>query len=376
MKSKLLPIVALFTSFNLSAWEIDLGSAAEYNIFVQNDFTHTGTSDSQGKIAVGGNASVDQYDVGINYNPNTNLPGVQFWERESGYSDVLVVQGNLSVNRADNIKGNLVLGGELIKNGTTVNAPNSLVPGNDPVLGEVFNFTDRPLDFDSAFSYLTQLSSDLAQLTNTGEIVAKGNQWWQSTQEFIFTPNNTLMNEQGVLVMDFDGANLQEVTSFTATGLDANMPIIINISGTDISFDSIDYFGDLAQEYAGDLSYVGGKKKMPNNILFNFYEAEHLAMTSGGFYGNILAPTADFEFLSGDLSGQVIAKSWTSNSGAQANLWNGLYPSAEGERANVEIAEPTSIALFLLAILAMLSFQRRSYTALTLSNPLAAVQCR
>ena len=77
--------------------------------------------------------------------------------------------------------------------------------------------------------------------------------------------------------------------------------------------------------------------------LYNFYEAETVSFRDG-FSGHILAPKADFNFLGGNLSGQIIAKSMTSYS--QANLWNGLYEGASIKTP--EVSEPHNLAFFLL----------------------------
>ncbi|KMT66012.1 choice-of-anchor A family protein [Catenovulum maritimum] len=355
MKLKFLLVLSLF-SINLHAWEIDLGVAKDYNIFVQNDFTHTAWSDSQGKIAVGGDANIGNLDVAVNYNPNQSLHGVQFVEAGAGYDDVLVVAGDVSVSRVDNIKGNLVLGGDLIKSGSVVNDPNALVQGQDPVLGEVFNFSDKPIDFDGAFEHLNQLSEDLAALSNTGEIIAKGNADWTSETEFIFTPDNELVNDAGVLVVSISGENLKKATDFYSTNLDPSTPIVVNVSGTDVHLDWVTYYDDLAQNYSGEFAYVGGQKNMPSNIIYNFYEAEEVTIDHSGFYGHILAPKADFEILGGDLSGQVIAKSWQS-SGGQFNLWNGLYPSGESPETPA-VSEPAMLVLFAFALFLALRKRR------------------
>lgn len=345
--------LTLFFLFSLpaTAWDVDLGVAADYNIFVENDFTHQGWSDSQGKIAVGGNANITNYDVAVNYEPGTSREGVQFWQESSGYSDVLVVEGDLYTSRTDNIKGNVVLGGDLYYNGTLT----SETSNDNYAMGEVNDdYAADGIDFDSAFDYLTTLSESLADMTDTGEIVAVGNEWWTSTQQFIFTPDQTAVDETGALILSIDADTLKNATDFFSSSLDPDTPIIVNVSGTNVDLDWVTYYDDLAQQYSGDTAYVGGQKNMPSNIIYNFYEAETITLNSG-FYGNILAPNADFTFVSGDLSGQVIAKSWTSYSGAQANLWNGLYPGVDGPDTpgsgdSVVVSAPASSVLFFLGL--------------------------
>ena len=258
MQFKSLALISLLISAPAAAYEVDLGVASEYNIFVQNDFTHVGGSDSQGKIAVGGNASIDSYDVGVNYNPHQQLQGVQFVSPGDEYQDVLVVQGDLKTSGTDNIKGNLVLGGKLTAHQYwptegfyEVDDPNSLVEGKDPVNGKVFDFnTHNPIDFDAAFSDLNKLSEDLADMSATGDLVQIG----QSPQ-YTFTPNQQLIDETGVFIAKIDGNILKHATDFYENGLDADTPIIINVSGKEVDFDSVKYYGNLAQLYTGPLGF-------------------------------------------------------------------------------------------------------------------------
>ena len=337
---------------NAQAFAVDLGVAKDYNIFVKGDFNHKGYSDSQGKIAVGGDANIDALDVAVNYQQNNNLPGIHFDQNNSAVSDVLVVQGDLTVkkHRVDNIKGNLVLGGSFFKGKTEIVSPNDLAQGQNPVInvGKIKNYDTNPINFNAAFDHLENLSTELSMLATTGDIVAKGNKWWKSQKEFIFTPDSDFVNSDGTLVLNLTGEALKSATDFYATNIDASTPIIVNVSGTDVHFDSINYHNELAQHYTGDLKYQGDQKKIPSNIIYNFYEAESVTMDGGGFYGHILAPKADFTILGGDLSGQVIAKTWTS-SGGQFNLWNGLYPSQEENLPATAVPEPATALLLLLA---------------------------
>ncbi|WP_016956099.1 choice-of-anchor A family protein [Catenovulum agarivorans] len=345
MKFKSLALVSVLFSASALSYEVDLGVAADYNIFVQNDFTHTGWADSQGKIAVGGNASLDNYDVAVNFSSTEGRDGVQFWQGETGYADVLVVQGDLSTNRNSNqIKGNLVLGGDLYKQGSLVNDIDALPSWENPVNGEVFSYEHNPINFDTAFAALNKLSEDLANMANTGNLVAEGNEHWTSTSGFIFTPDQALVDEAGAFIATIDGETLKNAADFKSVNLDANTPIIINVSGKNVSFDSVNYYDNLAQSYAGPYDTSRTDKKSPSSILYNFYEAESIEF-SGGFMGHILAPKADFSYLGGDLSGQLIAKSMTSN--AQMNLWQGLYdePTIGGTPV---VSEPQTIAFFLL----------------------------
>lgn len=320
-------ILALVISTQASAISIDLGAATGYNLFIKENFTQPG-ADSQGKIAIGGNANIGQYDVGVNYEPNTWRDGKQFWTEPGKYSDVLVVGGDLTTTQWawGNIKGNLVLGGKLT-DGSSKNA----------VLGSTTKAT--PIDFNTAFTQFAALSQQLASQSNTGGLDFKYNNW--------LILDGTSSDD--VYVTNITGKMLANATDLTANGLDRNDTLVINVSGKNINFDSLNY-GKRESFDALDMS--------SSNILYNFFEAENITF-SGGIKGNILAPNANFTFLQGDLSGQVIAKSWTGGWGAQANLWDGFFvppvelPPISTTPPTVDVPEPSSVLLLLCGLLAL-----------------------
>lgn len=325
-------VLALLISTHAAAINIDLGPATGYNLFIKENFTQPG-ADSQGKIAIGGNANIGQYDVAVNYEPGTRRDGIQFWTDPGKYADVLVVGGNLTTTQWawGNVKGNLVLGGELTQ-GSSKNA----------VLGTTTK--GKPIDFDAAFKQFTNLSQTLAGQSNTGGVEFKYNNW--------LILDGSASND--VYVANITGQMLASATDLTATGLDKNDTLIINVSGKNINFDSLNY-GQRESFNALDMS--------ASNILFNFFEAETITF-SGGIKGNILAPNADFTFLQGDLSGQVIAKSWTGGWGAQANLWDGFFvppidpPTPTTPPTTVEVSEPATLLLLVFGLLALVAIRR------------------
>lgn len=321
-------VFALLASVQASAISIDLGPASDYNIFIKGNFTQPG-ADSQGKIAIGGNANIGQYDVAVNYEPNTWRDGMQFWTQPGKYSDVLVVGGNLTTTQWawGNIKGNLILGGELTP-GSSSNA----------VLGSTTKGT--PIDFNSAFEQFTALSQELASNENTGGLEFKYNNW-------LILDGSAASN---VYFANITGDMLGRATDLTASGLDQNDTLVINVSGKHINFDSLNY---------GQRESFGALNMSASNILYNFFEAESITF-SGGIKGNFLAPNADFTFLQGDLSGQVIAKSWTGSWGAQANLWDGFFvppvddtPPSKGTPPVISVSEPPPLLLLLGGLLAL-----------------------
>ena len=318
-------VFALFAAAQAGAISIDLGPASGYNLFIKGNFTQPG-ADSQGKIAIGGNANIGQYDVGVNYEPNTHRDGIQF-NQTGQYDDVLVVGGNLTTTQWawGNIKGNLVLGGELTA-GSSTNA----------VKGTTTKGT--PIDFDGAFAQFTALSQELATHDNTGGLDFKYNNW-------LILDGSA---ESNLYFANITGDMLASATDMTATGLKQDDTLVINVSGKYINFDSLNY---------GQRENFGALDMSPSNILYNFFEAESITF-SGGIKGNFLAPNADFTFLQGDLSGQVIAESWTGGWGAQANLWNGYFnPYIDDTPPTippvVSVSEPSPLLLLLGGVLAL-----------------------
>lgn len=314
------------------AVSIDLGAATGYNLFIKENFTQPG-ADSQGKIAIGGNANIGQYDVGVNYEPGTWRDGIQFWKEPGKYSDVLVVGGNLTTASYawGNIKGNLTLGGEL----TAGSSKNS-------VLGTTTKGT--PIDFNSAFNQLTNLSQSLATHGNTGGLDFKYSNWLLLDG----------IADSDVYFANITGQMLANATDLTADGLDKNDTLIINVSGKNITFDSLNY-GARESFDALDLA--------ASHIIYNFFEAENITF-SGGLKGNILAPNANFNFLHGDLSGQVIAKSWTGGWGAQANMWDGFFvppvePPPPTTPPVVTVPEPSSLLLLAAGLFALALIRRK-----------------
>jgi choice-of-anchor A domain-containing protein len=321
-------VLALVIATQANAISIDLGPATGYNLFIKENFTQPG-ADSQGKIAIGGNANIGQYDVAVNYEPNTWRDGKQFWSEPGKYSDVLVVGGDLTTTQWawGNVKGNLILGGKLT-DGSSKNA----------VLGSTTKAT--PIDFNTAFTQFTALSKELAGQSNTGGLEFKYNNW--------LILDGASNND--VYVANITGHQLAKATDLTATGLDKNDTLVINVSGKNIKFDSLNY---------GKREGFDPLNMAASNILYNFFEAEKITF-EGGIKGNILAPNADFTFLQGDLSGQVIAKSWTGGWGAQANLWDGFFvppvepPPIPTTPPTVTVPEPSAVLLLLCGLLALI----------------------
>ena len=330
MPKQLYAILGALLSVHTSALSIDLGPASGYNIFVKESFSQPG-ADSQGKVAIGGNANIGQFDVAVNYEPGTHRDGLQFWTNPNQYEDVLVVGGNLTTSPWSwgHVKGNLILGGALTPGSSQHSVLGTTTQGN-------------PIDFNAAFDYLGALSNELAGLGNTGSVGFQYNNWLQLGG----------MSDADLYVANITGQMLKDATDLTATELTQTDTLVINVSGKNIHFDSLNY--GVREHYAAlDLS--------PANILYNFFEAENITFNHGGFRGNILAPKANFMFNSGDLSGQVIVKSWSGQWGAQANIWDGFFTPhlPEEEPPLVTVVESSGWGLVLIGLIGLFFLRQR-----------------
>jgi len=231
---------------------IDLKEAEGYNLFIFEDLTQP-SSDTEGKVAVGGNATLSNYSVG------DKLPA------NSG--DVLIVGGNLLFTSGAVLHGNVVYG-------TATNLP--IYPVSiDGTLRQ-----DTVIDFAAAEVNLKALSSELSSYSSNG---STDNLWNNIT----LTGTDPLFN-----VFDLNGNDLS-----AAWGMTIDVPngavVLVNISGTTIN-------------WHGGLTVNG---TAVNNILYNLYEATDLTIQGIDIRGSVLAPSADLNFTTGVVSGQVIVKS-------------------------------------------------------------------
>lgn len=259
----------------------NLGAANDYNIFILGDMAQSNV-DSWGKVAVSGNVTLSSFQVG------TKLP------KNSGAGDSLIVgkdlkysQGNVNGNvvvndnadlKQNHIYGNVTVGKAAtleqgtvegsLKYGTTITQT-----GGNTVKGTTTSGADTswvPGFFSDASTYLNTLSNSL----------------------------KTATSGSGLSVLNWDSGIQQH---FNFTGLGNTDTILVNIGGTSLSWS-----GGL-QWNGTSLSDSGCQSLgVCNRILYNFYEATDLTISSIGVGGSILAPKAKIKFNNGQVNGTVI----------------------------------------------------------------------
>jgi choice-of-anchor A domain-containing protein/uncharacterized repeat protein (TIGR01451 family) len=250
----------------------DLGAAKGYNLFVIQDLNQP-SADTQGKVAVGNNATLSNYSVGDQLPTNSG--------------DVLIVGNDLTYTTGAVLNGNVVYGHS-----------SNLPQGSVSVSGGTVR-KDNVINFAAAKSYLDGLSTTLSTYTVSG---TTSFQWGGLT----LSGNDPYLN-----VFTVNGSDLSAANSFTI-----NVPngsaVLVNINGTTIS-----WTGGLVVNGTGI-----------SNVLYNFYQATSLKIQGINVRGTILAPFAAVNFVSGVQDGQMICLSMTGMGQFNSTLFGGQIPVA------------------------------------------------
>ncbi len=251
---------------------IDLGPAVGYNVFLFDDITQP-SADTQGKMAVGGDAYLSAYSVG------DKLPA------SNGAVDVLIVDGNLLYISGDVWGGNVVYG-------NSSNLPTNTVSVRDGTVRQ-----DNPIDFTSAYTYLSNLSNTLSGYVQNGTVT---NEWGTLT----LTGTHPYLNVFNISGDDFSSANSRIIDVPSGSGVLVNIDgAFINVSrGLDVKGTGI------------------------NNVLFNFYQATQINIYAVDVTGTVLAPDADVVYNSGIVTGQLIANSMNGSGQFNHSLFTGDIP--------------------------------------------------
>src|SRR5262245_42347786 len=230
--------------------------ANDFSAFILQDL-NVHTSDVQGRVAVGGNASLTAYGLGDHL---TNSHGTR---------DDLIVGGNLTFTNGQVFFGNIVYGGP----GTfaLVRHPNGGIRQ-----AAVMNFAD-------ASAQLLALSDSYAALAPTGTvrdrfgtIVLVGS---NGGQNVFNVPASMLWSAFDIIIQ-------------TPTGSSA----IVNVTGTEARMQFMGF-------------HLNGVAK--ENVILNFPQATHVTFQGIGINANVLAPRAAVVFDNGQLNGTMVASSWS-----------------------------------------------------------------
>jgi len=232
-----------------------LGIASDFNVFVLGDFNSSG-SDSQGRMAIGGNAYITSYGIASALGDEWNGQGT------------LIVGGDLDFSNGQVYKGDVIVGGTatLAQNANILNG--SLLSGT-------------PIDFGAAETELKDLSALYESYAANG------------TATLMY---GTVLELEGtdpdVNIFDVDGADIEAASTLNIDVPNGSL-VIINVSGETV-----------------DVEKMGLEKGLnPSYVLYNFYEATSLSITDVGVKGSLLAPHAHINFNNGHIDGTMVAAS-------------------------------------------------------------------
>ncbi len=252
--SESLDIVVTVDYASVNAAPYNLGPVADFNLFVLRDLTQP-SADTEGKVAVGRNAELDNYSIGALL-PNSG-----------GTEDVFVVGRKVKWESGAVYGGNVVYG-----------RFNALNEGRVSITDGTIR-QDTVVDFNAAADYLNNLSALLSNYTENGTTTFE---WGQVK----CVGTNPLLN-----VFTVDGDDLTAANDFLIDVPNASV-VLINVEGNNI-------------EWTGGLNVVGTDF---TNVLFNFNQATNIKIVAIDVTGTILAPKATVNFVSGVQNGQMIAK--------------------------------------------------------------------
>jgi choice-of-anchor A domain-containing protein len=313
--SSLALAVALFAAAAARA-----DTADKYNLFVLGDMRGLNSA-TQGRVAVGGDASATNYSIGA-----AAAPG----------------------------QPNFVVGGSLTSQSLNLNGGQTVVGGAVSNLWGSPNIQPAgvalPIDFGAEVVRLKDLSADLAGYAPTGLTDYALPAWAQAGQHH---GQITLTGAQaGLNVFILDAAKLADASSFTVD-LDPGATALINVTGANGLY------------YQTTFSILGGDA---SSLLWNFSEATSLSIynTGAGFQGSILAPLATYNPGGwGAINGQVVVGDFYSDHGSttikDVAFAGGLLAPIASSAGHVSAAvpEPAAWAMMILGFGAIGAVLRR-----------------
>lgn len=261
------------------------GDADNYNVFIfgTGSFTSQDT-DTMGNLAAGGNVTLTSYQVAQGIHGTTPTPQTPNAAR-------LVVGGLLTSNN----------GGQVGMGGT-----GSIYTNQTPVMNNG-GFTSAGV-LPLSQSGISSFSADATQYTNLssslGGLAANGA---TSTSNgggtLSLTGTAAGLNVFSVSASTLAGANTVDISAPTGA------TVLIDVSGTSATLPS------------GMVFFANGASA--SKVLYNFYQATSVALTSSNPDGSILAPLAGVTGTFGQMNGQLIAGSYSGETQFDATPFTG-----------------------------------------------------
>lgn len=270
--------------------------ASDYNVFVRSGFTGL-NSDVQGKIAAGGNFSVQNYAVG------SSLSG--------SVGNSLLVGGDFSFSNGQVYNGNVM---------TSDTTPNT--PGMTVLNGTFQSGVALPIYIPTLMTELVARSGYLGSLSSNG------------------TTNLSF----GTLTLS-GGTGTTRIYTVTAAQLSSATSVVINAPAGTTALINVN--GSTASFQNAGCSLQGGITG--STVLFNFWNATSLNFGGIGMQGSVFAPQANVSFSNGNIEGQLIANSFNGGGEMHLSPFSGTVP----------VPEPASMAALAIGLGALIRRRRK-----------------
>lgn len=266
---------------------INFGVAGNYNVFVFQDINLSNT-DAEGRVAVGGNATLLNTGVG-----SAIIPLPPF-----GTDDTFIIGGDVNVTNGSNASGNTVRSLTSTVINYTMGNPNGAF------------ITGEPIDFATEAAYLECASIFWGELSpnGTGD-VAFGTLTLTGVNPNlnIFEINSTNVEGSGLSLNMLVGINI--VAPMNST-------ILINVTGPNIAFGMYQIFRN----------GVAATRTDARRIVWNFPEALTWTNSTTAIYGSVLAPFATANTTFSQINGNIIFDSFLGNAESHNELFIGELP--------------------------------------------------
>lgn len=297
-----------------------LGVASSFSEFVRDDAGRI--SDSEGRVAIGGDATLGSADRQIGFSVGSGQPvdsvGVPL--PDDGDRHDLIVGGALHAYRVDVIHAGARYGSLTSAPGTVSSSIGGSVTAGPPT--QHADGSD-PIDFDAEFAGLQAKADSWGELAATGSVTGSGQL-------------DLTGDEPGLNVFHLTTTQLTSANSIRIR-VPAGATILVDVAGTAVDLSAgplgtVSIWDPVTGQYIVDDHFIGGRPvpstvwlTLRQSLLWNFPATTTFLKNSVSWPGTILAPQAHLQFGRGTaigpghVDGSIVVRSVDSVPGAETH---------------------------------------------------------